>query len=174
MNRQNSGSHLENNSIACHDMEKTSKSFVKKFEALKVYKKEKKMRVEPACELETSSNIESLPIRLEVDSTPQVLQPLARWYNGQGRTLVCEFLEKEVKEYHIFFKWVTHIQNTMVSLNYSDVNKKKINRVINENQTFLTSILIGLDELIAHYENDDEIVGRLKDVKKGFESMVKK
>ena len=52
--------------------------------------------------------------------------------------------------------------------------EKKINRVINENQTFLTSILIGLDELIAHYENDDEIVGRLKDVKKGFESMVKK
>jgi hypothetical protein len=166
--KETPGSHLQNNSIACHDREKTSGIFILKFQALKSYKKEQKMRVVPA----SNYDKEELPIRLEVDKTPVIFQPLTRWYNGQGRILVIEFLEKEIKEYSIFFKWVIHIQNSMVSLLYSDANQKKINRVINENQTFLTTLLLGLDELILHYKEDDVIVTRLKDVHSVFTSLV--
>jgi hypothetical protein len=166
--KETPGSQLQNNSIACHDMEKTSEIFILKFQALKSYKKEQKMQVVSASKYDN----EELPIRLEVDKTPAIFQPLTRWYNGQGRILVIEFLEKEIKEYSIFFKWVIHIQNSMVSLLYSDANQKKINRVINENQTFLTTLLLGLDELILHYNGDDVIVTRLKDVHSVFTSLV--
>ena len=105
--KETPGSQLQNNSIACHDMEKTSEIFILKFQALKSYKKEQKMQVVSASKYDN----EELPIRLEVDKTPAIFQPLTRWYNGQGRILVIEFLEKEIKEYSIFFKWVIDFSN---------------------------------------------------------------
>jgi hypothetical protein len=123
------------------DLEKTSQSFIERFEALSVLKKDEKLFID-------ESLINRRPI-LTIDNSDRFMQSFSRWWYDQGRENLHSFIVKEFNDYLLFIDMI-YMANKSSHNNVFE--QAAIEEIISKHKNFFKLLIKGFAELKLTYQ----------------------